>query len=211
MINKITLTGTIAEVKPDYTFRGTEYSNIILGVQRLSEVYDMLPITFEKIKGTEFKLGDLVKFEGEIRTKNVSETNIDGIKKRLKVFAQGKLEKLDQSTYSGMLQDINLLEIEGFICHKLELRETRTRKSIIDFRLAHNSNYNNYYIPMVCFNNLAKKIANFELGSKLYFTGRFQSRQYQKSVGQFGDFENKVAYEIVAISFKKGEETISNE
>ena len=92
-----------------------------------------------------------------LELKNVTETNIEGTKKRLKVFAQGKLEKLDQSTYSRMLQDINLLEIEGFICHKIELRETGTHKSIIDFRLAHNSNYNNYYIPMVCFNNLAKK------------------------------------------------------
>ena len=50
MINKITLTGTIAEVKPDYTFRGTEYSNIILGYKDLAKSMICYLLLLKKLK-----------------------------------------------------------------------------------------------------------------------------------------------------------------
>lgn len=164
-------------------------------IKRLSDSYDIIPITIsERLTDfSNYQIGRYIEVEGQFRSYNALKE--DGTTKlMLTVFARDIVfhddvsEKLDN--------DMNMIELDGFICKKPVYRKTPFDREITDFLLAVNRSYNKSdYIPCIAWGRNARFCGKREVGEHVKVTGRLQSRKYQKKFPN-GEVIEKVAYEV---------------
>jgi hypothetical protein len=199
-INNATFKGTVArELTFNHEAYNEKYYTFLLNVDRLSGSVDTLQvIASERVIPNDMKTGDIVGIKGQIRTMN----KIVNEKSRLilRVFAQEFTE----------VQDINKVNIEGYICKPVNYRITPFEREIADVLIAVNRRNNKTdYIPCIVWGRNAKFASTLQVGTKLQLNGRLQSREYQKKIS---DTETKtmIAYEVSVSMLQIVDETKEN-
>lgn len=203
MINEIKLEGTIKEIIGDYAINNIKYRRYLVSVDRLSGAIDELPVVKRVSADTDFKIGDNVSITGELRTRNVK---VDETKTRLDIYVQAMtMDHIEEA----LTLTVNQCTFEGFICRQPGLRVTPLNKTVCDLTIAiSNPNGHSYYIPVVCFNSVARAADKLAIADKILLHGRFQSRPYTKTIDN--KTVTKVAYEVIGSKLEKITEEVNN-
>lgn len=186
--NKVFLAGEIVS-KPTYSHEmfGEAFYEFNLKVRRLSDSYDILPVTIsERLINDTIEVGKKVGVNGQFRSYN----KLDGEKSRLMLtmFIREVVE-YDENV------NPNRIEITGYVCKEPIYRTTPFKREICDLLIAVNRNYNKSdYLPCIAWGRNARFVKNFEVGEKLTVCGRIQSREYQKRLDD--EVVTKTAYEV---------------
>lgn len=202
-LNNLCLTGILVGKEEAYTIetkRGKEtFYQLAIETPRLSEVADRLPVIVSErlLFRLDVKEGMYIGVSGEIRT-NRRHENDNG---RPTVFGFAKdILILNEEDYD-FIKDKNFFECEGYISKVPRYRETATGRIITDLIVAVNDLPHNKhkegranYIPSIAWGTNAKMAKKLKVGDKIYLSGRFQSRNYRKRVGD--DYVQKTAYEV---------------
>ena len=89
----------------------------------------------------------------------------------------------------------NSIEITGYVCKEPVFRTTPFNREIADVLLAVNRSYNKSdQLPCIAWGRNARFVKEFSVGDKVIVSGRIQSREYQKKIGE--NVITKTAYEI---------------
>ena len=196
--NVVYLRGELSE-NMDFSHEifGEKFFNTKIKINRLSESYDILPLTISErlLQEVDIKANNLVNVIGQLRSYN---KNIDN-KNRLvlTVFAREIKNTEDNN------KDPNSIFLDGYICKNPIYRKTPLGREITDLLVAINRPYNKYdYIPSIVWGRNAKFAKTLKVGDRVQMWGRVQSREYEKKT-ENGDVINKVAYEVSISKIKK--------
>lgn len=186
--NSVLLCGHMAD-RPCYSHssRGQDFLSFPLEIPRLSGNCDTLNILVrpKQLENTSAENGDKLYVTGQLRTFNNRKK--EGAKLVITVLAR-EIE-LAESEYQ------NSILLHGTLCKKPNLRCTPMGREICDLMLAVNRRYGRSdYIPCICWGNLARAAADWDVGTKLSIEGRVQSRKYIKLIDSV-PYE-KTAYEV---------------
>ena len=176
---------------------GEKFYNTKIKINRLSESYDVLPLTISErlLQDIDIRDNNSVNVIGQLRSYN---KNIDN-KNRLvlTVFVR----ELKQSEEEN--KDPNSIFLDGYICKAPIYRKTPLGREITDLLVAINRPYNKSdYIPSIVWGRNAKFAKTLKVGDRVQMWGRVQSREYEKNV-ENGDPIKKVAYEVSISKIKK--------
>ena len=196
--NIVNLKGTIENnLQFSHEIFGEKFYTTKIKINRLSESYDVLPITISERLLEEVDLNEnkLVKVTGQLRSYN---KNIDN-KNRLvlTIFVRDiKQEEEDN-------KDPNSIFLDGYICKVPIYRKTPLGREITDLLVAINRPYNKSdYIPSIVWGRNAKFAKNLNVGDRIQMWGRVQSRVYDKKLEE-GNSVKKTAYEVSVSKIKK--------
>lgn len=193
--NKVNISGKILSgFVLDHEVYNDKFYKTYVSVTRYSGVVDVLPVIVsgKLVDVSRSWLGARVSIFGSIRTRNekVSENHT---KLNVYVFAEDICVTDD---FGG--EDINDIELVGYLTKQPICRETPKSRKIADFTLAVNTKYgHSYYIPCLGWGRDSVLMSRVSVGSMLLVKGRFQSRGYKKVLSD-GSFEERVAYEVSA-------------
>lgn len=174
-----------------HTGRDGAYMRFPLAVRRLSGTEDVLNIIVEEKKLRELELGDETKLlvTGEVRSYN----NRSGEGPRLVITVLAREIAFTDGEFE------NHVELTGTVCKEPKLRRTPMGREICDLMLAVNRSYGRSdYIPCITWGAVARRAAEWRVGTLVELTGRLQSRGYIKMEGDTP--VEKTAYEISAVS-----------
>ena len=193
--NSVLLCGHMFE-KPCYshTSRGQDFYTFPLEIPRLSGNSDILNILArpKQLEAAGVGDGDRIFITGQLRTFNNRKK--EGAKLVITVLAR-EIE-LSDGEYR------NNIRLHGTLCKKPNLRCTPMGREICDLMLAVNRRYGRSdYIPCICWGNLARDAADWDVGTKLEIEGRVQSRRYIKMIDSV-PYE-KTAYEVSVTEAKE--------
>lgn len=197
--NKVYVAGRILTAPVfSHEVMGEKFYDFVLGVKRLSDQEDEIPVTVSDrlfAEADELRVGTQVGVSGQLRSYNKL---VDGRSKLvLRVFAR----ELD----GGNCDAPNVIELEGFVCKPPVYRTTPFKREICDLLLAVNRAYNKSdYIPAIAWGRNARYAGEFAVGDKISAVGRIQSRVYQKTL-EDGTVEDRVAYEVSVSKLEKCE------
>ena len=181
-----------------------KFYSAMIKIHRLSDTYDVLPITISERLLEEVNLNEnnLVDLVGQLRSYN---KNIDNKNKLvLTVFAR-EIKVVD-----GEAKDPNNIFLDGYICKDPIYRKTPLGREIADLLVAINRPYNKSdYIPSIVWGRNAKFAKNLKVGDRIQMWGRVQSRDYEKKL-ENGEIEKRVAYEVSISKIKKLDENNIN-
>lgn len=178
-MNKVTLSGFITKVNGGHEYYGEKYLHYVISVKRLSGTEDEIPvIVSERFKwASKLTTGMEVTVIGEFRSCNKDNRH------NLYVFASEVYEMVVNS-------DVNIIDLDGYICKQPIIRETPLGRVITDFMLAVNRTCGRTdYIPCVSWGRIAKYVKDVEIGEQVSVTGRIQSREYVKNGSTYVTYE----------------------
>ena len=191
--NLIKLAGTVVSEKTfSHEVYGEGFYSFDLEVPRLSENFDIIPVTVSErlLAGIDFKMGQKVVIDGQFRSYNNYENEKN--KLVLTVF----VKEIREQTEEDANVNPNEIMLNGFICKKPIYRTTPFGREIADILLAVNRAYNKSdYIPCIAWGRNARFAGGLEVGAHLQVSGRVQSREYTKKIGE-EEVERRVAYEV---------------
>ena len=197
-MNTIYLSGEIAE-KPKFFYEthGEKFYDFYISSKRKSENVDTLRCVCPEVFLDKLNEKDNISIVGEIRTKNYK----DGERTKLDIYVFIK----ELHEYGGT--DENYVELDGYICNEPVYRETPTGRQITDYIIASHRTCKGKsdYIPAISWGRCAYSTSMLEIGTHIYLSGRLQSRNYKKKIGE-NEFEEKTAYELSTNYYKKLEE-----
>ncbi|AYF53257.1 single-stranded DNA-binding protein [Clostridium botulinum C] len=189
--NKIYLEGTcISNLEFSHEMYGEGFYTFTLGVNRLSDVKDVLPVTISERLLTEIEIKEGVDLvvEGQLRSYNKF---INGSNRLiLTVFARDVQPCIEKS------KNPNQIFLDGYICKEPIYRTTPFGREIADILLAVNRPYNKSdYIPTISWGRNSRFCKTLKVGDNIKVWGRLQSRKYQKKLGE-DEVITKTAYEV---------------
>ena len=198
--NILLIKGKIIET-PTYSHSvlGEGFFETKLEVKRLSNEVDILPVTVSERLIAGVKVGDIVGIKGQFRSYN----KLEDLKSKLMltVFVRELIDPND-------IQTTNSINLVGYICKEPIYRTTPFGREIADILLAVNRAYNKSdYLPCIAWGRNARFVKDLQVGEKLEISGRVQSREYQKKIGE--QVITKTAYEISISSIMIAEENAS--
>lgn len=187
--NKVYVSGeVITEPKFGHEVYGEKFFEFDLKVSRLSDTFDIVPITISEklMHGNEISVGSKISGNGQFRSYNKLE---DGKSKLiLTVFIR-------ELTSYNECNNPNLIEIVGYVCKEPIFRTTPFKREICDVLLAVNRSYNKSdYLPCIAWGRNARFVKDFKIGDRVIVSGRIQSRLYQKKIGE--ELVSRTAYEV---------------
>lgn len=188
--NRVYLCGRVIG-KPEFSHEvfGEGFYEINLEVNRLSEQFDIIPITISErlMKGVDFSVGATLALVGQFRSYNKM---VDAKSKlMLTVFVREIVTPVEG-------QNCNIIELEGYLCKAPVYRMTPFKREICDMLLAVNRAYNKSdYLPCIAWGRNARFVSDLGVGEKVFLTGRIQSRQYQKRIDAEKS-ETRIAFEV---------------
>lgn len=192
--NQGTFTGTVLE-EPEFSHEnhGEDYFRLPLRILRLSGAEDTLPVLVSRtqLEHLPIHTGDRLTVEGEIRSFN----NRSGVGSRLvlTVFAR------HLAPAEG--EDGNTVTLTGVLCKKPVYRHTPLGREICDLTLAVNRRYGRAdYLPCISWGAVARTCAGLDVGDALRLEGRFQSRNYTKTLEN--QILHRTAYEVSVMSLQ---------
>lgn len=187
--NTAHIRGTVAsEPKYSHEILGEGFYDLTVKVPRLSDQFDILPVTISERLISNTNIGDTLSIDGQFRSYNKIE---DGKSKLiLTVFAKELSNDDDEYLNS------NTICLTGYICKNPIYRTTPFGREICDCLIAVNRAYNKSdYIPCIAWGRNARFVKNLDVGAKVTISGRIQSREYQKKHDE-NNIETKTAYEV---------------
>lgn len=183
----------VGGVTNKFEVEGENFFEGKIEVARLSQTSDVLPFTISEklVKAYNLNLNEEseVAFQGELRSYN---RIIDGKSRLILSFFVKEVKEIVDND-----EGTNDLTLTGFICKEPVFRTTPFNRQICDILLAVNRPAFNKsdYIPCILWGRNAKFIQNQKVGTKVTLSGRIQSRNYKKEIGE-GEVIEKTAYEV---------------
>jgi single-stranded DNA-binding protein len=191
--NVVTISGEIiTELEFSHEVYGEGFYSFFIEVPRLSDYYDIIPVTISErlIVNQSLDVGNFIEIEGQFRSYN-SFTS-EGNKLILTVFAR-EINLLDNE---GNIRNPNQIFLNGYVCKKPIYRTTPFGREITDILLAVNRPYSKSdYIPCIAWGRNARYSESLSVGDNIKLWGRIQSRKYQKKLDT-GEILSKTAYEV---------------
>lgn len=165
------------------------------GVPRLSGHVDILPTIISASLLSAIPKGEEpFGLRGQLRSYNQAEKSANHL--HIRFFAQSLQDELD----SLCPRRQNFVFLEGFLCKAPVYRVTPFGREITDMLLAVNRSFKKSdYIPVIAWGKNARFAKNLQVGQKMRIEGRFQSREYEKSLPS-GEKITRTAYEVSASS-----------
>ncbi len=193
--NRIELCGTLAEL-PRFSHENHDrrFFRFPLEVERLSGAVDILPVLVPEqvLDAMDVSGGSMLEVTGQIRSFN--NRAAEGRRLIISVFAEN-LAVCDGEPW-------NLAELTGAVCKEPVYRKTPLGREICDIMLAVNRPYHRAdYIPCIFWGRTAAEMAECAVGDIITLTGRLQSREYIKQLGDTS--ENRTAYEVSVMTAEK--------
>ena len=201
--NRVYLNGEIvSEAAFSHEVYGEGFYEMSVLVKRLSGQADILPVTISErlIQDKQLGIGSEISAIGQFRSYNKL---VDGKSKlMLTVFVRELLEGEAQ-------KNPNSIVLSGYICKQPVYRTTPFNREIADLLVAVNRSYNKSdYIPCIAWGRNARFVKNLAVGERIAFSGRIQSREYQKKFSET-DVRILTAYEV-SISKLAAYENVDN-
>ncbi|MBR1780696.1 MAG: single-stranded DNA-binding protein [Oscillospiraceae bacterium] len=156
---------------------GEDFFRFDLRVERLSGTADELPVLVSRsqLERTPVRAGDSLRMAGEIRSFN----NRSGVGARL------VLTIFPHTLEGGDGTSENQVRLAGVLCRAPIFRRTPLGREICDLILAVNRRYGRAdYLPCIAWGAVARASAGASVGTPLALEGRFQSRDYIKTLGE---------------------------
>lgn len=185
----------IGEIISGFTFShevfGEGFYTVQLKVDRLSNNSDVIPLLISErlIDVSQSYVGSFMEVRGQFRSYNKHGNNRSHL--ILSFFVQGLAlpDFLDD-------RQSNMIYLDGYICKEPIHRITPRGREVADVLLAVNRGYGKSdYIPCICWGRNARYVSTLPIGTHVKFTGRIQSREYQKQISE-DTVITKTAYEI---------------
>ena len=190
--NQVILRGTLASApRFSHENHGKRFFRFYLEVPRLSSAVDTLPIVAPEdlLEATPLEEGSLLSVKGQVRSHNLRS---DG-QRHLLIFVFAT----DLALQDG--ESVNQVTLEGFLCREPIFRRTPLGREICDVMLAVNRPYHRAdYIPCIFWGKTARLVGGCAVGDLLQLTGRLQSREYIKVLGETS--QRRTAYEVSAMT-----------
>lgn len=192
--NKVLVYGEIvSEIQFINETHGERFFEFNVKVQRLSGVFDILPIRissrliFEReLIGRKLNKGDMISLVGQFRSFNKNENGKS--KLVLTIFANAILDDLSKKT--------NEIYLKGYLCKPTNYRITPLNREVADLLIAVNRKHKRSdYIPCIAWGRNARFVENLNVGDKIEIYGRIQSREYQKKISET-ETKTMTAYEV---------------
>ncbi|MBU5294188.1 single-stranded DNA-binding protein [Anaerosalibacter bizertensis] len=194
--NKVIVVGKVVSEKEfSHEMYGEGFYNFELGVPRLSDYIDILPVTISErlLVNIDLVKGKYVLIEGQLRSYNRYVNNSNRLV--LTVFARDIYEPKDEEI-DELLKKPNEIFIDGYICKPPVYRTTPFGREITDLLIAVNRPYNKSdYIPCISWGRNARFCEKLLVGDHVRLWGRIQSRDYQKRLSN-GEVITRTAYEV---------------
>lgn len=200
--NIATFIGTmVSDFSIHHTTKNQNFYTFDLRVKRLSDNYDIIPIivseSYYNCIDPDVKPGSRLYCNGEVRTYNESYVDSNGnTKYHVKVFVYAYEIT---NNISEEFNDTNFVHLNGHLCKDPVLRTTPNGRSITDLVVAvgRNSSVRNKsdYIPTIAWGTNAISASNISKGDGVSIRGRFQSRTYNKKIGE-NQTMLKISYEV---------------
>ena len=188
--NKALLRGKVETAfEYSHSVMGEEMHKCTLRVKRRSGVADLVEVMASKeVLAQGYDIGETIEVTGDFRSYN--EVVGGGRKTHLYVFAHSIHLPEDIS------EDLNSINMTGFICRKPVLRVTPKGKKITEFLIAVNRGFGKSdYIPCICWDKTAEYTATLSVSDKITVDGRIQSRPYRKHLSS-GEIEERITREL---------------
>lgn len=176
---------------------GEKFFNAKIKINRLSESYDILPLTVSErlLQDIDIKSNNKVNVIGQLRSYN---KNIDNRNRLVLTVFVREIKQVEDEN-----KDPNSIFLDGYICKEPIYRKTPLGREITDLLVAINRPYNKSdYIPSIVWGRNAKFAKTLKVGDRIQMWGRVQSREYEKKV-ENGEAIKKVAYEVSISKIKK--------
>ena len=175
----------LTEPKLYFVQNDTNYYIFEMGILRNSNYEDKIKVVSKECNF--ININNYIQVKGRFSSYNKKRE--DGTSK-LFLFV-----KAEQITFLSFEENLNKLEIEGYIVKKPSYRITPLGREICDVLIACNieDTKKSEYIPVICWDTAAKPVSELSIGSKLNIFGRIQSRVYTKNN------QDMIAYELSAI------------
>ena len=174
-----------------------KFFNAKIKINRLSESYDILPLTVSErlLQDIDIKSNNKVNVIGQLRSYN---KNIDNRNRLVLTVFVREIKQVEDEN-----KDPNSIFLDGYICKEPIYRKTPLGREITDLLVAINRPYNKSdYIPSIVWGRNAKFAKTLKVGDRIQMWGRVQSREYEKKV-ENGEAIKKVAYEVSISKIKK--------
>ena len=203
--NEVILIGKIvSEAKFSHKVYGEGFYSFDLHIPRLSNSYDVLPITISErlLPNYGSIIGKTFELQGQLRSYNQYSEGKNRL--ILTVFC---LEMKEVSA-AELSKSKNHIYLNGYLCKKPVYRTTPFGREITDLHLAVNRAYHKSdYIPCITWGRTARFAQSLEVGDHIKIWGRIQSRIYQKKL-ETGEAIIKTAYEISINKLDKIDEEV---
>ena len=189
----------IGEIVSEFTFShevfGEGFYIANVSVNRLSDMVDVIPLMISErlIDVTKDYRGMKIEVAGQFRSYNRHE----GTKNKLvlSIFVR-ELRFIEEDEMPEEQSKSNQIFLDGFVCKPPIYRKTPLGREIADVLVAVNRPYGkSEYIPCIAWGRNARFAGGLEVGSHLQVSGRVQSREYTKKIGE-DEVERRVAYEV---------------
>ena len=189
----------IGEIVSEFTFShevfGEGFYIANVSVNRLSDMVDVIPLMISErlIDVTKDYRGMKIEVAGQFRSYNRHE----GTKNKLvlSIFVR-ELRFIEEDEMPEEQSKSNQIFLDGFVCKPPIYRKTPLGREIADVLVAVNRPYGKSdYIPCIAWGRNERFAGGLEVGSHLQVSGRVQSREYTKKIGE-DEVERRVAYEV---------------
>lgn len=191
--NQLLLTGVIATpFSFSHEAYGERFYITYLAIMRFSGNQDLIPIMVSErlVDTTKDLTGEWVRVEGDYRSQNLK---VNG-KSKVSLYAFARTFDISGNFDKD---DENDIYLEGFVCKQPSYRTTPFGREITDIVLAVNRPYGKSdYIPCIFWGRNAKFAKECDVSTKLIISGRIQSREYAKHIGEGVEPEIRTAYEV---------------
>lgn len=188
--NQVVLCGVLnSELVFTHRVCGEGFYESVLSVRRLSEQFDLVPITISErlIADNQLKVGDEIMVSGQFRSYNKWEN--EKSKLMLTMFVR-------EIITDDPIENPNSIYLNGYVCKPPIYRTTPFNREICDILIAVNRAYNKSdYIPCICWGRNAKFAKGISVGDNIAIIGRIQSREYSKKIDE-ENVETHMAYEV---------------
>ena len=199
--NQLLLTGVIATpFSFSHEAYGERFYITYLSIMRFSGNQDLIPIMVSErlVDTTKDLTGEWARVEGDYRSQNLK---VNG-KSKVSLYAFARTFDISGSFDKD---DENDIYLEGFVCKQPSYRKTPLGREITDIVLAVNRPYGKSdYIPCIFWGRNAKFTKECDVSTKLIISGRIQSREYAKHIGEGVEPEIRTAYEVSVSKVERG-------
>jgi len=206
--NKIYVSGkVVSDLDYSHEVYGEGFYNFRLEVARLSNIYDILPVTISErlLDVSSFEVGTQAHILGQIRSYNSYVESDRKNRLLLTVFARDLQKIISGDIMDPVQKNPNDVFLNGYICKPPTHRLTPFGREITDLLVAVNRSYNKSdYIPCIAWGRNSRFASTLGVGENIRIWGRMQSRGYQKKYDD-GNVEDRVAYEVSISKLETGD------
>ena len=194
------------------------YIHCLLGADRTGTVCAIIEALLGVSQSDIDKDYELTSFKGEMRRRSDAAYDVTKDYRGMKIEVAGQFRSYNRHegtknklVLSIFVRELRFLEddempeeqsksnqifLDGYVCKPPIYRKTPLGREIADILVAVNRPYGKSdYIPCIAWGRNARFAGGLEVGAHLQVSGRVQSREYTKKIGE-EEVERRVAYEV---------------